>query len=151
MSNMTPGPMLSARLRAEAAMAEARRRVRGPMMGIIIVAILGILVSISSIAVFIPTFLAQAKQDADFSEAMGVAYAICAACGLMCVVWVAIHIMVIVRAVKVTRLTNRRGAITTVVLSVLPGLTLFGYFGLPFVIWALCVLHSPQVKTSFTG
>jgi hypothetical protein len=65
------------------------------------------------------------------------------------VVWLIAGFLVIYGAFRMLRLRSYGLAITSTVVSMIPGVTCCCFLGIPFGIWGLMVLNRPDVRSSF--
>lgn len=122
--------------------------VKGPAIGLMLVAslamvlvVISLVINLTGFAVFPMPTSGQSPQFAKFAQ--GVGGVVGAILGL------AIYATVFFGALKMKKLENHGLAMTASILALLP-CSLCCLFGLPFGIWALVVLSKPEVKSQFS-
>ena len=121
--------------------------VAGPAIGLIVTAILGALVQITSIIFNLAgaSFLANSQMPREawanmFSGRIGVV------AGMIAIL---VSVFILVGALKMKKLQGYGLAMTASILAMIPCLSPCCVIGLPIGIWALVVLSKPEVKSAF--
>ena len=132
---------------------EALRLVKGPAIGLLVTAILGLIGVAIGLAINIlmmngvQTSLGQ-LNDPQFQKFFS---SLSGGLGIVQDVIGAISgVVVLVGASKMSKLQNHQFSMTAAVVAMLPCISPCCLFGLPFGIWALVVLNRPEVKSHFS-
>ncbi len=125
----------------------AAEQVNGPAIGLIVVAVLGALIQITSLIMHLAgsTMLAVNRMPNNpwasmFSGTVGVVSA---------VVGLVISAVIFLAALKMKRLENYGLAMAGAIIALIPCFSPCCLLGLPIGIWALVVLMKPEVKAAF--
>ena len=131
----------------------ALQAVRGPAIGLIVTAILGLFLAAIGFIMNILTIAGSSfrwEQMGDprmqrifesFSGGIGI---------LGNIIGVGIGIVILMGAFKMQSLKSHQFAFTASILAMLPCISPCCILGLPFGIWALVVLNRPEVKSQFS-
>lgn len=129
-----PGPM-------------AADQVSGPAIGLIVVAILGVIVQIASLIFNLvgASFFASSQMPKEawanmFSGTIGVVS------GIICILMGG---LVLFGALKMKKLESYRLAMAASIIAMIPCISPCCFIGLPIGIWAVVVLSKPEVKSAF--
>ncbi len=139
-----PVPVLTA---APPAGADAAERVKGPAIGLIVVAVLGALLQLTSLILHLvgPSILANSRMPNQawanmFSGTIGVVSGVI---GLL------VSGVIFFGAMKMKNLESYGLAMTASIISMIPCFSPCCLLGLPIGIWAVVVLSKPEVKSTF--
>lgn len=134
------------RRRSSRGSSDAKARVSGPAISLMVIAGIGIAVQLISVCILILV------MTIDFQPPPGQAkiFAIQGTLGLILgTVAIIVGIVVIVGARKMQKLQSYGFAMTASILIMVPYISPCCLLGLPFGIWSLVVLASPDVKKAF--
>ena len=139
-----PVPILTA---APPAGADAAERVKGPAIGLMVVAVLGALLQMTSLILHLaaPSILANSRMPNQawanmFSGTIGV---VSGFIGLL------VSGVIFFGAMKMKKLESYGLAMTASIIAMVPCFSPCCLLGLPIGIWALVVLSKPEVKSTF--
>ncbi len=139
-----PVPVLTA---APPAGADAAERVKGPAIGLIVVAVLGALLQVTSLILHMagPSILANSRMPNQawanmFSGTIGV---------VLGVIGLLVSGVIFFGAMKMKNLESYGLAMTASIIAMIPCFSPCCLLGLPIGIWALVVLSKPEVKSAF--
>jgi hypothetical protein len=130
----------------------ALRQVRGPAIGLMVTAVVGLLLVAVSLVINIlilsgiQTGLQQINdpQFQKFFSSMGGGLGI-----VQDIISAVAGVVVLMGASKMQKLQNHQFALTAGIVAMLPCISPCCVFGLPAGIWALVVLNKPEVKSQF--
>ncbi len=121
--------------------------VNGPAIGLIVVAILGVLLQITSLILNAAgaSFVAASQMPKEawanmFSGTVGV---------ISSIIGILVSGLILFGAMKMKKLENYGLAMAVSVLAMIPCLSPCCFIGLPIGIWAVVVLSKPEVKSAF--
>jgi hypothetical protein len=125
----------------------AADQVNGPAIGLIVVAVLGVVLAIVALIVNLAgaSFLPNPRMPNEawanmFSGTIGAASNI---------VGIVVSAVILLGALKMKKLESYGMAMAASILAMIPCLSPCCVFGLPIGIWALVVLAKPEVKSAF--
>ena len=121
--------------------------VNGPAIGLIVTAILGVLLQITSLILNLAgaSFLAGSQMPKEawtnmFSGAIGVAASI---------IGILVSGLILFGGLKMKKLESYGLAMTASIIAMIPCISPCCFIGLPIGIWAVVVLSKPEVKSAF--
>jgi hypothetical protein len=134
---------------------EALRQVKGPAIGLIITAIMGLLLVTLGFAINIAALAGiqlipqHELPDPQLQKLMN---SIGGSVGLVQdVIGAAIGVVVLMGARKMLKLEAYQFAMTAAIAAMVPCVSPCCFLGLPFGIWALVVLNKPEIKRFFSS
>jgi len=124
---------------------DAAAQVKGPAIGLLVTAIVGLIVVVSNLVMNFAGISAYPEGEIPpWAEAMsGTAGIIGAIIGL------AIVAVIFMGAQKMKRLESHGFVMAASILAMVPCISPCCVLGLPFGIWALIVINKPEVKAAF--
>jgi hypothetical protein len=148
-----PPPLTTSAAGADAARAAALKLVQGPVIGLKVTAIVGLVVVALGLVLNILTLSGvqlgfQQLNDPQMQKllsSMGSGLGI-----VQDIIGAAVGIIVLLGASKMKNLQSYQFALTASIAAMVPCISPCCVFGLPFGIWALVVLNKPEVKSQFT-
>lgn len=136
---------------------EAKSRVSGPAIGLLVTGILSLLMSVGSLVMHLTVVLGfRAAQiipspDPQFQQIFTMLNALNGPLGLVSDVFsLTMGTLITLGAVKMKNLQSYTFAYTISILAMIPCLSPCCLLGLPFGIWALVVLNKPEIKAQFS-
>jgi hypothetical protein len=126
---------------------QGAEQVNGPAIGLIVVAVLGVILQITSLIFNLvgASFLANARMPNEawvnmFSGAIGV---------VSNIIGILMSGLILFGAMKMKKLESYGLAMTASIIAMIPCFSPCCLIGLPIGIWALVVLAKPEVKSAF--
>lgn len=132
----------------------ARSKVSGPSIGLMIVGGIGIAFGLLGAcnAIFSepPVIPPNLQQDPDALRAMKTIQALSGPIGItMGLLQIVVGGLIVFGAIMMKDLKYRPLAIAASILAIVPCVSLCCIIGLPFGVWSIVVLYSPEVKAAF--
>jgi len=129
---------------------EARARVAGPAIGLIVVAGIDILIGLLGLLGNLLHVGMGASQGAAGGQAAAIQMLSGVVGLVMYLVVLIVAVVILIGALKMRRLESHGFAVASAILALIPCISCCFLAGIPIGIWALVVLLKPEVKDAFT-
>jgi hypothetical protein len=154
----TPGPIISSPyVGGTSGEAEAKSRVSGPAIALLVTGIIGLLLSVGSFVLHLLVVLGvrattpmPAAPSPELQQIFTMLNSLNSPLGLVSDVFsLTVGVLIVLGALKMKNLQSYTFAYTISILAMIPCLSPCCLIGLPFGIWALVVLNKPEIKSQF--
>lgn len=149
-----PPPLTAPRTATGGGRDAALQLVKGPVIGLKVTAIVGLVLVAIGFVVNIMTLCGisigmQQINDPQLQKLLG---SLGGGLGIVQdIIGGVVGVIVLLGAARMQKLQNYQFALTASIVAMLPCISPCCVFGLPFGIWALVVLNKPEVKSQFGG
>jgi hypothetical protein len=148
----TPPPLTAPAMSAGGGRDAALQLVKGPVIGLKVTAILGLVMVVLGLVVNVMTLNGfhigpQQMYDPQMQKLIGI---LGGSLGIVQnIIGGIVGVIVLLGAAKMQKLQSYQFALTASIVAMVPCISPCCVFGLPFGIWALVVLNKPEVKSQF--
>ena len=152
-ASFAPPPIAPSAADASGGRAAALKLVKGPVIGLQVTAIVGLVVVALGVVLNILTLCGVqfGMQQINDPQVQKLLSSVGGGLGIVQdIIGAAVGVIVLLGASKMKNLQSYQFALTASVAAMVPCISPCCIFGLPFGIWALVVLNKPEVKSQFT-
>lgn len=129
---------------------DAMQQVQGPAIGLIVTAVLGFLVGVSSLLMNALGLTLGAAGIGETDDVPAWANMLSGGVGIMSsLLGLVMSVIILLGALKMKKLESYTFAIIATVIAMVPCISPCCLVGLPIGIWALVVMNKPEVKSAF--
>jgi hypothetical protein len=149
-----PPPLTALGAGADDGRAAALRLVKGPVIGLKVTAIVGLVLVAIGLVINILTLCGTpiGMQQINDPQVQKLFNSLGGGLGIVQnIIGAIVGVIVLIGAAKMQQLQNFQLALTASIVAMIPCISPCCVFGLPFGIWALVVLNKPEVKSQFGG